>query len=66
MTNGEHIRSMSDEQLAMFFANYDAEHNRLRLECAGIAQTAVQLEAMTETLYRSWFGWLRQPAKEET
>ena len=66
LTNGEYIRSMSDQNLAMFFASYDVEHNRLRLESAGIVQTAELMAAMNEKLYRSWLEWLQKPAKEET
>ena len=64
-TNADRVRAMTDEELAVFFANHDVEQNRLRLESNGIVPTATQLAVLRETLYRTWRNWLQRPAKEE-
>lgn len=64
MTNGDWIRSMSDEGLAMFFASYAVEDKRLRMESAGILQTETQLAVTEAAMCHSWLEWFRKPYKE--
>ena len=66
MTNGDRIRAMSVDELALFLASHNFEQNRQLLESNGIILTATQVSVMRENLLRTWWGWLCQSAKEET
>jgi hypothetical protein len=64
-TNADHIRSMSDEELADFFILRDAMR-RLYIEsevysCYSQSNLINNSESLTKT---TWLNWLKQPYKE--
>lgn len=68
MTNGDHIRSMTDEELANFIAALLSNKRKellIEMQRMGAARN---IEIIIEVPYLSKMGylkWLKEPAKEE-
>jgi hypothetical protein len=65
MTNADRIRSMTDEELALFLTERYAKESVLRVREQGYEPTATQIKALHEGLYLTWIRWLQQPAEVE-
>lgn len=65
MTNADHIRNMSDKELANFLADKYLMESLLRLKDQEYEPTATQIETIKHALYCTWMNWLQQPAEEE-
>lgn len=69
MSNADHIRAMSDRELASFMAERTVKESCLRLNDEGYEPTATQIAALREKLFQTWIVWLQQhveDAYEET
>lgn len=67
VTNADRIRSMSDEELAVFWAKRYASAVFLEKEGAGIKLNEDQKQSLIVTLYRTLIRYLKEPiTKEET
>ena len=64
LTNADHIRSMTDEELAMEFAKASMSGAIKSLGYDGIQGTIKR--AIENDLARQWLYWLKQPYREET
>ena len=62
-TNADHIRSMTDEELAMEFARASMSGAIKSLGDDGINGTIKR--AIENDLARKWLYWLKQPYREE-
>ena len=62
-TNGDRIRAMTDEELALFLAEKYANASVLRLQDGGQEPTATEIKALTNMLRKTWMRWLKQPAE---
>jgi hypothetical protein len=65
-TNADRIRSMSDEELARFFADKIENEYILSQKRLGYSEhtlTATQIEAIRHNCYCIWTRWLKQPAE---
>lgn len=64
-TNADRIRSMSDEELALFQARRYAQSVFLDKEKDGVILTGAAKEAFIADLYHVWLRYLKQPAEED-
>ena len=65
-SNADRIRAMSDEELALFWAERYASAVFLEKEETGIKLNTVQKQLLIGDLYRSVIRYLKEPPKEET
>lgn len=63
-TNAERIRSMSDDELAIFQAKMYAKCVFLEKEKNEIILTESARKALIDDLYRIWIRYLKQPADD--
>lgn len=63
-TNADRIRAMSDEELARFAADRQANETYVRLTAARYKPSAGLFNATREILYAKYLYWLRQPVKD--
>lgn len=62
-TNGDRIRSMTDEELANFLAQKFTDYSADKMCEKGETPTATYLYLERETWFRAWMQWFRQPAE---
>lgn len=65
LTNGDSIRAMSDEELALFQAKKYAQCIFPEKEKSGIVLNGSAKKALIDHLYRIWLQYLKQPAEED-
>lgn len=63
-TNADHIRNMSDEELAMFQAQRYAESIFRDKEEKRVMLSGSAKKDLIDRLYRTWLRYLQQPYKE--
>ena len=63
-TNADRIRAMSDEELARFAADRQANETYMRLTADRYTPSEALLKATREILYCKYLYWLRQPVKD--
>ena len=64
MTNADRIRAMSDEELARFAADRQANETYVSLTAARYKPSPGLFNATREILYAKYLYWLRQPVKD--
>ena len=65
VSNGDNIRGMNNEKLAMWLAEHRAKESFLRVSGQGVVSTGASRTALVQTLYETYLSWLRQPCEEE-
>lgn len=67
MTNADRIRTMTDEELAMFFTKRETDRAvRQKVAVEGYALTATLISSLTRSAFAAWVHWLRAPAEDRT
>lgn len=62
-SNADHIRGMSDEDLAWFIAERFANDSILRIAGQGLRVSDEAKNAIKNGLYGTWIKYLKQPAE---
>jgi len=65
-SNGDRLRAMEDDELALFLAERMAKQSILRLADEGVRVTETQKRALVEQLYFVWLRWITAPEEVET
>lgn len=65
MTNADRVRTMSDEELAVFQAKRCAEAVFKEKEANGISVSETAKKALVMDLCRAWLRYFKQPAEED-
>lgn len=60
-SNGDWVRRMEDDELALFLAERMAKQDFMRLEDEGTKLSEAQKKALVERLYFTWLRWLIAP-----
>ena len=62
-SNGDRVRVMEDDELALFMAERMAKRHFAELEFDGLLANEVRKRAYIEQLYFFWLRWLIAPAE---
>ena len=64
LTNGDRVRNMADDELAIFMAEQIAKDRFATMQINGIFISEIQKRFLMEQQYFIWIRWLLSPAEE--